>query len=86
MHGWKPPDQIIFLRTLWNSKLITMRVHSTWKVVGIESLLEVVHGMGPPGSLMFIYQGLPIQSGIRFSETAVQNESTVQLAYRMRGD
>ena len=87
MDGWKRPDhdQTIFLKSLSGLKF-TMHVHPTWNLVGIESLLEVVHGMPPPGSLRFIHQGRQLQSGQRLSETAVENQSTIDIVYMLKGD
>ena len=40
---------------------IAMRVHHTWKVVGLHSLLEVVHGQGSPGSLRLLFGGCDLK-------------------------
>ncbi|KAL3145798.1 hypothetical protein ABBQ38_015175 [Trebouxia sp. C0009 RCD-2024] len=86
MDGWKPPDQTMIFKKSWDASAFSLCVHPTWKLVGIESLLEVVHGMPPPGSLRVIHGGRQIRFNQRLSETAVQNESTVHLLTTLRGD
>ncbi|KAL3145800.1 hypothetical protein ABBQ38_015177 [Trebouxia sp. C0009 RCD-2024] len=87
MNGWERPNQTIFFRTL-QLQIFRLRVHPTWKLVGIESLLEVVHGMPPPGIVRFVRGGqlINIDSGQRLSQTAMQDGSMIWIALKMRGD
>ncbi|KAL3145802.1 hypothetical protein ABBQ38_015179 [Trebouxia sp. C0009 RCD-2024] len=87
MAGWERPNQIIHFRDL-QPQTYSLRVHPTWRLVGVESLLEVVHGMPPPGSVNFVYaqQHINLDSGHMLGQTAVQDGSMIFTVLKLRGD
>ena len=91
MNGWERPNQTIYIKTLQQRPLLSLRVHPTWELVGIESLLQVVHGMPPPGHVRLIHEGRLlnpdiIDPGQRLSQTTVQDGSIIHTVYKLRGD
>lgn len=83
--GWQRPELTIFFK-MPTGETTTMRVHSAWTVAGLESLLEVLHRQGPPGTGRLINAGRRLEPRMSLSETQVQNESTIHITMLLRGD
>ena len=83
--GWQRPDRTIHFRTTAR-QTFSLRAHFTWNTAGLGSLLEVVHGMGPLGSLRMIFGGRQLAYGVILSEIKVQDGDTIHVVNRMKGD
>ena len=83
--GWQRADQTVHFKTL-NGQNFSLRVHPTWKVIGIESLLEVLHGMTSPGSLRLIYDCRQLDHSATLRESGAQDGCTIHILRKMRGD
>lgn len=84
MGGWQRPDEIIYFKTV-KGNTVSLNVHSTWKVAGVESLLEVVHDI-PSSGLRMIHGWGQLKHSPTLREVRVQENSTVHLTYSMLGD
>lgn len=83
--GWQCPEWSIYFK-MPAGGTVTMHVHPTWTVIGLQSLLEVMHGLGPPDSASMIFAGRRLAPCIGLSETGVQHESTIHVGLKLRGD
>lgn len=87
--GWQRPSQTMHFKTLIG-RTFNLRVHPTWKFVGIESILEVVHGLGATGNHRFIYAGRQVvpggQPGATLSALGAQDGSVIHIVLALKGD
>ena len=84
--GWQRPDMTIYFRTL-AGKTGSLYVHSTWKGAGVESLLEVLHGIGPTYDLRMICGPcVVLKHSASLREAGVSKGCTIVLMLMLRGD
>ena len=83
--GWQRPNEILYFKTCTRST-VSLRVHSTWTVAGIMSLLEVVHGIGPAGELRMIFASRQLVHSASLREAGLSHECTVHVILKLRGD
>lgn len=84
--GWQRPDMTISFKMLGTGKTFSLYVHPTWKVAGIESLLEVVHGIGPVDKLRLVYGQCQLQRNASLREAGVSNDCIIHVMLMIRGD
>ena len=83
--GWPRSEWTIFFK-MPTGKTTTLHVHPTWRIIGLQSRLEVVHGQCPPDSASLRFAGSRLDPHVSLSETRVRHESTIQVVIRLRGD
>lgn len=83
--GWQRPDMTVFIKTL-TGKTFNLRVHPTWTVGGIESILEVLHGFPAAGDQRMIFAGRQLVPGAIVSESQVSDGSMVHIVLKLLGD
>lgn len=83
--GWQRPNEILYCKTCTGST-VSLRVHSTWTVAGIMSLLEVVHRIGPAGDMRMVFAGRQLEHSASLREAGLSHERTVHLILKLRGD
>lgn len=88
--GWQRSDQTIHFKS-FHRQPFSMRVHLTWKVVGVESLLQIVHDFPPPGSLRLFFKpevgpARQLDPSATLSESRVTDGCTIHYFLKLRGD
>lgn len=84
--GWQRPNQTIYIKTLTGTA-VSLRVHPTWTVAAIESLLEIVHGVGPEHDYVrMVFAGRRLDCSDTLRDVGVSDESTLHLIPVLRGD
>ena len=83
--GWQRPNLQIHVKT-GSERMFPFKIHHTWTVAGLESILEILHGVNPPGSMRIICAGYQFQSHQTLGERNILQDSIIHLVGRLRGD
>ena len=81
--GWQRPRQTMHFKTL-TGLTFNLHVHPTWRVAGVQSILEVVHGIGVAGQLHLVFVGRQLVPDATLSESGAQDGSIMYMVVACR--
>ncbi len=77
------PDIFTFIKT-HTAKTITLKVHKSWNIGVVKSLIQIVEGT--PVDDIRLIAGRELQDKYTLSHYNIQKEATLHMVLRLRGD